>query len=110
MPPYKGGLGLRPFFGMAQGHVYDKCSGPCPQRFALIQKRGPDRHALGKVARAASSITRLWRRKIMKLCGNIREVCFILRFVSNYFGRGRIVDIPKEDFRRVMNYFGGVVV
>lgn len=50
------------------------------------------------------------RRKIMKLCGNIREVCFILRFVSNYFGRGRIVDIPKEDFRRVMNYFGGVVV
>ena len=46
----------------------------------------------------------------MKLCGNIREVCFILCFVSNYFGRGRIVDIPKEDFRRVMNYFGGVVV
>lgn len=46
----------------------------------------------------------------MKLCGNIKEVCLILRFVSNYFGRGRIVDIPKDDFRRVMSYFGGVVV
>ena len=56
------------------------------------------------------SALRRKRRKIIKLCGNIKEVCLILRFVSNYFGRGRIVDIPKADFKRVMNYFGGVVV
>lgn len=78
------------------------------QRFDRHERFGLTRAGL-RLAETPKGVTDSRRRKIMKLCGNIREVCFILRFVSNYFGRGRIVDIPKEDFRRVMNYFGEVV-